>query len=134
VLGKIGTCKAIKVAHTPANGAFLVEVILAITLRSDVLVKRSAPLATVKFTQDVNVAQFTQVAIEAALSGGSFLVYFLVELVHRKLAVGVASKKAEERFPARCLISLFSHGFLLKLRTVLKLYHKNRGLSSPFLF
>ena len=58
MLGKLGTCKAIEVADATANGAFLMEVILTIALRANVLIKRSFSLATVKFAQNFNVAKF----------------------------------------------------------------------------
>ena len=106
---KLGACKAIEVADTTANSAFLVEVILAITLRSDVLIKRAFPLASVEFAQNVNTAKLAKVAVKAALARGCLGVDLGVKLVNSKLTVGVASKKADECFPARCFISLFSH-------------------------
>ena len=111
MLGKLGTCKAIEVADTSADRTLLVKVILAVTFRTDVLIKCSLALASVKLAQNVYVAKFTQMAVEATLACGGLLIDFLVELLYRKLAVGVATKEADERFPARCLISLFSHLF-----------------------
>lgn len=57
MLGKLGTCKAIKVANATANRTFLVEVVFAITLCADVLIKGSAPLTAVELAQDFNVAK-----------------------------------------------------------------------------
>ena len=111
MLGKIGACKAIKVADTSANGAFLVEVILAIAVCSNVLVKCSFALSAVKFAQNINAAKLGEVSVKAALARGCLFVDLGIKLLNGELAVGVATEKADERFPARCLISLFSHSF-----------------------
>jgi hypothetical protein len=50
-------------------------------------------------------------AVKTALARGCLFVDLGIELVYCKLTVGIASEKADERFPARCLISLFSHLF-----------------------
>ena len=68
VLCKIGTCKAIEVADTSANGTLLVEVVFAVTLRSDVLIQGTFPLAAVKFAQDIHLAKLTQMSIETAFA------------------------------------------------------------------
>ena len=109
MLGKIGTCKAIKVADTSANGALLMKVVFAVTLRANVLVKRSATFAAMELAQDLNAAKLSQMAVKTAFAGRSLFVYLSIKLLNGELAVGVASKKADECFPARCFISLFSH-------------------------
>jgi hypothetical protein len=111
MLGKIGTCKAIKVADTSANGALLVEVVFAVTLRANVLVKRSATFAAMELAQNLNATKLGEVSVKAALAGRSLFVYLGIKFFNGELAVGVASKKADECFPARCFISLFSHLF-----------------------
>jgi hypothetical protein len=111
MLGKLGTCKAIKVTDTTADRALLVKVILAVTLRTDVLIKGSLALAAVKLSQNIYVAKLTQMAVETTLARWGLFIHFLVELLYRKLAVGIATKKTDKRFPTRCFISLFSHLF-----------------------
>jgi hypothetical protein len=87
------------------------EVILAITLRTNVLIKRSAAFAAVEFAQDLASAKLAKMAVKTALARGCLFVDLGIELVYCKLTVGIASEKADERFPTRCLISLFSHLF-----------------------
>ena len=97
VLGKLGACKAIEVADATANGTLLVEVILTVTLRTDVLIKRSVSLAALELAQDFNVAKLAQVAVETAFSRRRFGVDLGIELVYCKLAVGVATKRLREK-------------------------------------
>jgi hypothetical protein len=87
------------------------EMILAITLRTNVLIKRSATFTAVEFAQALASAKLAKMAVKAALARGCLFVDLGIELVYCKLTVGIASEKADERFPARCLISLFSHLF-----------------------
>ena len=111
MLGKLGTGKAIEVADTAANRALLVKVILAITLCTNVLVKRSASFATVELAQHLNVAKLAQVAVKTTLARGCLGIDLGIELLYCKLTVGIASEKTDQRFPSRGLISLFSHLF-----------------------
>ena len=111
MLGKIGTCKAIEVADASANGAFLVKVILAVTFRSNILIQRTASLSTVELAQNIYAAKLSQMAVKTALARRSLGIDLGIKLLYCKLAVGIASEKADERFPTRCLISLFSHLF-----------------------
>ena len=111
MLCEVGTCKAIEVADTSAHGAFLMKVILAVAVRANILIKRSTFFTAVELAQNFNLAKFAQMTVKAALARGSLLVDLGIKLVHGELAVWVASEKAEERFPARGLISLFSHLF-----------------------
>ena len=59
----------------------------------------------------LNVAKLAQMTVKTAFTGGCFFINFLVKLIHCELAVGITAKKTDECFPARCLISLFSHLF-----------------------
>ena len=98
VLGKLGTGKAIEVTDATTNRTFLVKVILAVTLGTNVLIKRSASFATVEFAQDLNLAKLTEVTVKTALARGCLGVDLGIKLLYCKLAVGVASKKADECF------------------------------------
>ena len=93
-----------------ASGALQVKVVLAIALRADVLIKRSAPFAAMKFTQNFYVAKLCEVAIKTAFARLGLLADLLIELVYGKLAVGIATKEADKRFPTRRFLS-FSHLF-----------------------
>lgn len=95
VLGKLGTCKAIEMANTTANRALLVEVVFAIAFGTNVLIKCSAYLATVELAQNLGVAKLGEVTVKTAFAGGSLLVDLAVKLLYRKLAVGIATKKAQ---------------------------------------
>ena len=68
-------------------------------------------LAKEATTDNLNTAKLTQVTVKAALAGGSLCVDLVIKLVYCELAVWVATKKADQRFSARRLISLFLHFF-----------------------
>jgi hypothetical protein len=72
--------------------------------------------------------------VKTTLARGCLFVDLGIKLVHCKLAVGIASKKLRSASLPAVLYLFFLICFLLKLRTVLKLYHKKKDLSSLFLF
>ena len=95
VLSKLGTCKAIEVTDTTANRALLVKVVFAIAFGTNVLIKRSASLATVELAQNLGVAKLGEVTVKTAFAGGSLLVDLAVKLLNGKLAVGIATEKGQ---------------------------------------
>jgi hypothetical protein len=109
MLCKLGAGKAIKVTDATANCALLVKMILAVTFGTDVLIKGSASFTAVELAQNFHFAKLAKMAIKTALARGCLGVDLGIKLFYCKLAVGIASEKADERFPAHCLISLFSH-------------------------
>ena len=111
MLGKLGTGKAIEVADATADSAFLMEVILAITFRADVLIKRSLAVTAVELAYDLAATKLTEVTVKAALARSVLLTDLVIEILYRKLTVGIAAQKADKCFSARCLVSCFSHSF-----------------------
>ena len=118
-----------------AFDTFGVKMLSAITARTNVLVHTAFFILTPKHPQNVLTAKLSKLAVQAAPSAFRISVQADAQLFHRKLAIGVRLKKANQPLPPLrfvCplhLVPLISHN----LRIILKLYHTRRILSIGFL-
>ena len=108
MLGKEQRIVAFQMAQIAAAQAFLVKMIAAIAIASNVLINRAFAAVVAEFPHGLVCAKLTQMAVYTAPSPGCVSVNRVTKLLRRELTVGVLGKKVDQRSSPLGLI-IFLH-------------------------